>query len=187
METQISDAGDSITKIEKDKIRLRYEKKQVNLELTFEAASNLLFFVIESDTGLLSAQIKEAVLESKDSTMGVLERVITTPIVASACSSMFPVFIESLFQILPTYGNDFALAFLTKIFSFIELQLTNMEKLIGTSNFDDISDVEAAVKKRQDLTLAETEDRPDLAVADLREQDQASVVFGKIAFYSDIL
>ena len=133
--------------------------------------------------------MSEALIECKDYAVDVLERFLTTPLVASACSSMFPVFIEAFLQILLTYGIEYKVTLLQKIFSHIELQLTNMEKLLGTTDFDSVSDVETTVKKCLDLHLAEIETDPERnqIVNDLREQDQASVVFGKIAFYSEII
>ena len=60
--------------------------------------------------------------------------------VASACSGI-PSFIMAFLQILLTIGIDYKVTILKKIFSNIELQLTNMGKLLGTSDFDSVSDV----------------------------------------------
>lgn len=64
-----------------------------------------------------------------------------------------------------------------------------MERLLETTDFDSISDVEASVVKCFDLKLAETEVMAERLqiVNELKEQDQASVVFGKIAFYCEII
>jgi hypothetical protein len=55
---------------------------------------------------------------------------------------MFPVFIETLIQITNIFGTEFEFKFMTQILGYIEIQLKNMEILLDTSNFDEVTDVE---------------------------------------------
>ena len=52
--------------------------------------------------------------------LDVFDRIITTPLVASACSSMFPPFIEAMFNIFSVFTEDQA-----------EVEVSFLEKVLG--------------------------------------------------------
>jgi hypothetical protein len=53
----------------------------------------------------------------------VLAKVITTPIVASACPNIFVRFIETLLSILYSINEDFKVDFVLKIVPYLRIQL----------------------------------------------------------------
>ena len=55
--------------------------------------------------------------------LDVTDKIITTPLVASACSSMFPPFIESIFNFLSVLNQsdaDTEIRFLEKMLGYIQ-------------------------------------------------------------------
>ena len=104
-----------MAKLEKEKIRVSYDRSQLRLEQTFEAASNLLFFYFGDDTGNISNNMRDVVVENADLVKSTIERIVTTPLVASACSNMFPIFLESLITINHFLGAKYEEEFVDKI------------------------------------------------------------------------
>jgi len=105
-----------MAKLEKEKIRVNYDRSQLRLEQTFEAASNLLFFYFGDDSGNISNNMRDAVVENADLVKSTIERIVTTPLVASACSNnMFPIFLESLITINHFLGAKYEEEFVDKI------------------------------------------------------------------------
>lgn len=137
----------------------------------------------------MSTQVIDAMKENKDYIIQTLQRVICTPIVASACSNMFPVFIESVVIFLPIFEMDFKTEFMLGNLNNINLQISNMLLLIQTDSFDNVSDIEACVKSRTDIKFdeIETSEQRLSLITQLKDTDQASVIFGKISFYCDFL
>jgi len=69
--------------------------------------------------------------------------------------------------------------------------LDNLSKLLGTSNFDQIYDIEKSLTLSPDLVICESPpdsglDHSDI-IAGLKAEDLASVVFGKLKFYCEII
>jgi hypothetical protein len=85
-----------MSKEDQEKIRVVYDRQQIDLELSFESAANLLWFFIDSESHSGGNENSDAVIACKEETLRVMKLVITTPIVASACSSMFQVYIDAL-------------------------------------------------------------------------------------------
>lgn len=139
-----------MSKSKKEMIRIKYDKQQLRLEQTFEAASNLLFFYFGDDNGTISNNMKEAVIENAELVKETIEKIVTTPLVASACSNMFPIFLESLITINSFLGQKYEEEFVDKIFLNIETQIKNLSLLLGNSStFDDIDDVEKQITKKE--------------------------------------
>ena len=137
-----------------DIVKFKYEKSQLGLEYSFEAATHLMwYFAIDESIYREDNFIHTALQEGKPLT-SILMEVITTPIVASACPNMFPFFIEILLQILFSYGADFKAEFLKKIVGNVKMQLENVEKILG-DDIAKVDDVESKVTKVNDLTLNE--------------------------------
>ncbi len=91
------------------------------LEQTFEAASNLLFFYFGDDNGNISNNMKDAVVDNEKLVKSTIEKIVTTPLVASACSNMFPLFLESLITINSFLGPKYEEEFVDLIFGNIEI------------------------------------------------------------------
>ena len=104
-----------ISKEEAEIVRVPYDRQQINLEKTFETCSNVLWFFIDSDSGNPNNYPSDAITTCKDIALDTLNRVISTPLVASACSNMFPVFIESSLQILITLGGETTTEFIKQV------------------------------------------------------------------------
>jgi hypothetical protein len=77
-----------------------------------------MWFIIETDGNNMNENAIQAINESKDMIFDIIERVVTTPIVASACSNMFPVFIEAILQKLMTISHEYKIKFIERIINF---------------------------------------------------------------------
>ena len=78
---------------------------------------------------------------------------------------------------------------LLKILGYISIQIKNFKYLINNQNFDDVHDLESVLIKQENMNLSETCDDPSkLSMLNgLKADDQASVIFGKIALYTEIV
>jgi hypothetical protein len=114
--------------------RVSYDKQQINLEKTFEACSNLLFFFIDGDSSIVNTIPTDTIKACGEVAIKTLKRVITTPLVASACQNMFPFFIEALVHILLTLEQPEG--FIKEVAGYIALQSENLKKLLGAESFD---------------------------------------------------
>jgi len=163
------------------------------LEQTFEAASNLLFFYFGDDTGNISNNMRDAVVENADLVKSTIEKIVSTPLVASACSNMFPIFLESLITINHFLGAKYEEEFLDKILDYLQIQIKNLSLLLNnTPNFDDIDDVERSTVKVSGDLLTLSENTPtnkdhQSVIDELKPEDIASVVFAKISLYCEII
>lgn len=175
-----------MSKEEQDKIRVDYDREQIDLELSFECAANLLWFFVESEAG---GQPAASLAACKEEALSVMHRVVTTPLVASACSSMFHVFIDALLQLLDAYGFQEKARFMTQTLARIDRQADNLARLVAGKPFQQVVDIEVEAVRCADLVLSEedAEEEHLRVLAELREHDQASVVFGKLAFYAEIV
>ncbi len=99
---------------------------------------------------------------------------------------MFPVFIEALVSILRTLGDDLFASFINNIQTYIGIQLQNLQLLIG--DFDTVDNVERALKPDAELVFYELQPMTNKELlARLEPNDKASVVFGKLAFYCEVV
>lgn len=59
--------------------------------------------------------MRDAVVENAELVKSTIEKIVTTPLVASACSNMFPIFLESLITINHFLGPKYEEEFVDKI------------------------------------------------------------------------
>ncbi len=137
--------------------------------------------------------MRDAVVENADLVKTTIEKIVTTPLVASACSNMFPIFLESMITINHFLGVKYEEDFVEKIFEYLQSQIKNLSLLLkNPATFDDIDDVETSIVRISGnlITLCETDptNSEHQAIIDgLKPEDIASVVFAKIALYCEII
>lgn len=118
----------AVSKDEQELTRVSYDREQINLEKTFEACSNLLFFFIDGDSSIVSTITTDTIKACGEVAIKTLKRVITTPLVASACQNMFPFFIEALVHILLTIGEPES--FIRAVAGYVSIQSDSLKKLL---------------------------------------------------------
>ena len=114
----------------------------------------LWFFAIDEAQYGPNNFISQA-LESNKEAMDIYLRVLSTPIVASACPNMFAVFIELICQILTTGTSESTQDFLNKILKFTGLQIENIYTMLGTRDLDSLDDIDGKLKSSDKIVLSE--------------------------------
>lgn len=69
----------------------------------------------------MNDNVRDALVEGREYIEKVLTKVITTPIVASACNIMFPIFIEAILQILIVYSVEVKVDFMRKVMGYLTI------------------------------------------------------------------
>lgn len=84
--------------------------------MKFEACSYMLWFFYDNDSMQSLDKFKEVAISQMNYANTTLMNVIQTPIVASACSNMFPTFIATIHYLMTAYPDGEDLKFFNVIF-----------------------------------------------------------------------